>query len=140
VRPDFGDGLIRQSEHRNSGAAEMLYAERYSRSVSLLAGMEVQREVPRGLDLDRADAAGVFQPVTANNLTMNFYSPYAAVDGTLLRFLHYKQATARTPPRSTIRTSTAPRFRSPAGRLRGHRKGRSHFFRPRGARICPRYR
>lgn len=89
VRPNFGDGLIRQSEQRASNAEDVLYTERYSKALSLLAGVDVRREAPRGLNLDRADAAGVFQPVTSNNLTMNFYSPYAAVDGTVLRVLHY---------------------------------------------------
>jgi hypothetical protein len=89
VRPNFGDGLIRQSEHRNANSEDVLYAANYSRAFSLLAGMDLRREAPRALDLDRADAAGVFQPVTANNITIDFYSPYVAADGTLKRFLHY---------------------------------------------------
>src|SRR5258708_1977339 len=48
-----------------------------------------RREAPRALDLDRANEAGIFHPVTANNITINFYSPYVAADGTLLRILHY---------------------------------------------------
>jgi hypothetical protein len=94
VRPNFGDGWIRQSEHRNANGEDILYAERYSQAFSLLAGMDFRREAPRALDLDRvnpdrANDAGIFQPVTANNITINFYSPYVAADGTLLRFLHY---------------------------------------------------
>jgi hypothetical protein len=89
VRPNFGDGLIRQSERRNVNSEDVLYAANYSKAFAILAGMDLRREAPRGLDLDRADEAGVFQPVTANNVTIDFYSPYVAADGTLKRFLHY---------------------------------------------------
>ena len=89
VRPNFGDGLIRQSEHRNVNSEDVLYSESYGRAFTLLAGVNFRREAPRALDLDRVDAAGLFQPVTGNNITMNFYSPFVAVDGTLFRFLHY---------------------------------------------------
>jgi hypothetical protein len=89
VRPNFGDGLIRQSEHRNVNSEDVLYAANYNRAFSLLAGIDFRREAPRALDLDRVDAAGVFQPVTANNITINFYSPYVAANGTLRRFFHY---------------------------------------------------
>lgn len=89
VRPNFGDGLIRQSEHRNVNSEDVLYADHFNKAFSFLAGANFRREAPSALDLDRADEAGVFQPVTANNLLLNFYSPYLATDGTLSRFLHY---------------------------------------------------
>ena len=89
VRPNFGDGLIRQSEHRNVNSEDVLYAEQYSRAFSLLAGVNLRREAPRALDLDKFDDTGVLRPVTANNITLNFYSPYLAADGTLMKFLHY---------------------------------------------------
>ena len=89
VRPNFGDGLIRQSEHRNVNAEDLLYANNFSRSFSLIAGADLRREAPRALDLDRIDGLGRLTPVTANNLTLNFYSPYVAVAGTLTPFLHY---------------------------------------------------
>lgn len=89
VRPNFGDGLIRQSEHRTVNSEDVLYTARYSQAFSLLAGVDFRREAPRALDLDRANDAGVFQPVTANNITINFYSPYVAADGTVLKFFHY---------------------------------------------------
>ena len=89
VRPNFGDGLIRQTEHRNVNSEDMLYKESYSKAFSLLAGVNFRREAPRGLDLGKADEAGVFQPVTANNLTLNFYSPFVAIDGSLAHFIHY---------------------------------------------------
>jgi hypothetical protein len=89
VRPDFGDGLIRQSEHRNVNSEDVLYSENFSKAFSLLAGVNLRREAPHRLELDRADDAGLFQPVTANNITINFYSSYVAADGILARFLHY---------------------------------------------------
>lgn len=89
VRPNFGDGLIRQSEHRNVNSEDVLYTDRFSKAASLLAGVDFRREAPRELNLDKADAAGVFMPHTSNNLTINFHSPLAALDGTLLHVLHY---------------------------------------------------
>jgi hypothetical protein len=89
VRPNFGDGLIRQSEHRNVNSEDMLYTDRFSKAVSLLAGVDVRREAPRALNLDKADAAGAFIPDTSNNLTINFYSPFIAMDGTVFHALHY---------------------------------------------------
>ncbi len=89
VRPNFGDGLIRQSEHRNVNSEDVLYAERYNKAFSLLAGVDFRREAPRALDLDKFDEAGVLRPVTANNITLNFASPFVAIDGTLKNFLHY---------------------------------------------------
>jgi Carboxypeptidase regulatory-like domain len=89
VRPNFGDGLIRQSEHRNVNSEDALYTDRFSRSASLLVGMDVRQEAPRALNLDKADPSGVFIPETSNNVTINFYSPFAALDGTVLHVLHY---------------------------------------------------
>jgi hypothetical protein len=89
VRPNFGDGLIRQSEHRSVNSEDVLYTDRFSKAVSLLAGVDFRREAPHSLNLDKADAAGVFAPDTSNNLTINFYSPFAALDGTVLHVLHY---------------------------------------------------
>jgi hypothetical protein len=89
VRPNFGDGLIRQSEHRNVNSEDVLYADRFNKAVSLLAGVDLRREAPRALNLDKADPSGVFVPDTSNNLTINFYSPFAALDGTVFHSLHY---------------------------------------------------
>ena len=89
VRPNFGDGWIRQSEHRNVNSEDVLYAEHFNKTFSLLAGANFRRERPSALDLDRANEAGVFEPVTANNILLNFYSPYISADGSFLRYLHY---------------------------------------------------
>jgi len=89
VRPNFGGGLIRQSEHRNVNSEDILYAESFSKAFSLLAGMNFRREAPRALALDHITGNNVLQPVTDNNLTLNFYSPFVSADGTVLRVLHY---------------------------------------------------
>jgi hypothetical protein len=89
VRPNFGDGLIRQSEHRNMNSEDVLYTDRFSKAASLLAGVDFRREAPRALNLDKADDAGIFVPDTSNNLTINFYSPFVALDGTVFHALHY---------------------------------------------------
>ena len=89
VRPNFGDGLIRQSEHRKANSEDILYEDSFSKLFSLLAGVNFRREAPRDLALDHITNNNVVQPVTKNNLTMNFYSPFVAVDGTVLRFLNY---------------------------------------------------
>jgi hypothetical protein len=68
----------------------VIYTDRLTRNLSLLAGFDYRREAPRNLDLSRFDpAAAVFLPVTSNDLTMNFYTPYASLDGSLSRFVHY---------------------------------------------------
>jgi len=90
VRPNFGDGLIRQSEHRNANSENVIYSDRFNNAFSLLAGVDFRREAPRDLNLDHFDeTAGIFQPRTSNNLTINFLSPFAALDGTIFHFIHY---------------------------------------------------
>src|SRR5499427_9297605 len=89
VRPNFGNGLIRQSEHRNVNSEDILYADSFSKAFSLLAGMDFRREAPRALALDHITTDNVLQPVTDNNLTLNFYSPFVEADGTLIHLLHY---------------------------------------------------
>ncbi len=49
---NFGDGLIRQSEFRTVTGANAAYTSRLSDSLSLLAGVDYQRDAPRRLDLD----------------------------------------------------------------------------------------
>jgi hypothetical protein len=89
VRPNFGDGLIRQSEHRNANSEDVLYTEKFSKAFWLLAGVDFRREAPRALALDHITDANLLQPVTNNNLAINFSSPFLAADGTILRFVHY---------------------------------------------------
>src|SRR5207245_5278150 len=89
VRPNFGEGLIRQSEHRNVNSEDILYADSLSKSFSLLAGVNFRRDAPRALALDHITENNVLQPVTDNNLTLNFYSSFVAADGTVLHLFHY---------------------------------------------------
>jgi hypothetical protein len=89
VRPNFGDGLIRQSEHRNANSEDILYGDSFSKSFSLLAGVNFRREAPRALALDHITDNNILQPDTSNNLTLNFYSPFVSADGTILRVFHY---------------------------------------------------
>ncbi len=89
LRSDFGPGLIRQSEFRTVSGGNTTYVFKPRQEFSILAGFDLRRDAPRNLDLDRADAAGVFRPVTSNELTLGFASPFVAVDGALTHFLHY---------------------------------------------------
>jgi hypothetical protein len=89
LRSDFGDGLIRQSEFRTVTGGNASYLFRPNQTFSLLAGLDLRRDAPRNLDLDHADANGVFQPVTANDVTLGFVAPFLSVDGAATRFLHY---------------------------------------------------
>lgn len=89
VRPNFGNGLIRQSEYRNVVSGDVLYSERFNRAASLLAGIDLRREAPRALNLDKANSAGLFVPDTSNDITIDFTSPFAALDGALFHVLHY---------------------------------------------------
>ncbi len=96
VRPNFGDGLIRQSEFRTATSQSASYTDRLARNLSLIAGFEYRREAPRNLNLARFDqAAGTFLPATSNDLTINFYTPYASLDGSLTRFVHYNLGVRR---------------------------------------------
>ena len=89
LRSDFGDGLIRQSEFRTVTGGNASYLFRPRQAFSFLAGLDLRRDAPRNLDLDRSDSNGAFHPVTSNDLTLGFIAPFASVDGSLTRFLHY---------------------------------------------------
>jgi hypothetical protein len=86
--PSLG-GLIQQSEFRTVAGGGPLYVQKSRPWLSVLAGADLRRDAPRNLDLYSANAQGIFQPVTSNNLTLSFVEPYASVDGTLGRYLHY---------------------------------------------------
>jgi hypothetical protein len=91
---NFGDGLIRQSEFRTVNGEEANYIRKINRRFSLMAGSDYFRDAPRRLDLDHYDSTnlfvyGPFERVAANNVTLNFVSPYVALDGRVLPWLHY---------------------------------------------------
>lgn len=92
--PDFTQqpfigGLIQQSEFRTVVGGGPLYAQKIRSWLSILAGTDLRRDAPRGLDLRSANAQGIFGLVTSNDLTLSFVEPYAAVDGKLSRYIHF---------------------------------------------------
>ncbi len=89
LRSNFGDGLIQQSEFRTVAGGETAYLWKPRKAFSLLAGLDVRRDAPRGLDLKHADQNGVFQPVTSNDLTLGFIAPFLSIDGGVGRYVHY---------------------------------------------------
>lgn len=94
---DFGDGLIRQSEFRTVIGGSAVYKRAFSKTFTLLAGTDYQREAPRRDDLDHynfynpADpySYGSFIKVDGNNVTISPVSPYVAADGELSRYFRY---------------------------------------------------
>ena len=89
LRSNFGAGLIQQSETRNIFGGEAMYIQSVRSWLAVMAGVDLRRDAPRNLDLKRIDDAGVFQPVTSNNVTMSFVEPFASLDGTAGRYLHF---------------------------------------------------
>src|SRR5271168_4752674 len=94
---NFGDGLIRQSEFRTVSGGNATYLKKLGDSLSLLAGIDYQRDAPRRDNLDHYDffdptqpsVYGPFQKVSANNITIGDVSPYVAVEGAMARYFHY---------------------------------------------------
>jgi Carboxypeptidase regulatory-like domain len=94
---NFGDGLIRQSEFRTVTGGNATYVNKFGDSLSLLTGLDYQRDAPRRDDLDRygffdphqPNVYGPFEKVTANNITIGDVSPYIAVEGPLARYFHF---------------------------------------------------
>ena len=89
---NFGDGLIRQSEFRTATGGETTYVKKIGELLSIMAGMDYWREAPRRLDLDHyasndPDIYGPFQKITANNVTLNFLSPYISLNGRFTSWL-----------------------------------------------------
>ena len=89
LRSNFGDGLIQQSETRNGFGGESTYIQSFRPRLSLLAGIDLRRDAPRNLNLDRSENAIDFAPVTSNNLTLSFVEPFFSLDGLVNKFLHY---------------------------------------------------
>jgi carboxypeptidase family protein len=89
LRSNFGDGLIQQSETRNVAGGEAMYIQSVRSWLAVMVGVDLRRDAPRNLNLNKLDAAGIFQPVTSNNLTMSFVEPFFSFDGTASRYLHF---------------------------------------------------
>jgi hypothetical protein len=83
---NFGDGLVRQSEFRTAQGAQTVYQKKLGETLSMIAGVDYSREAPRRLDLDHYSSTdssvyGPFQQITANDVTLNFVSPFVSVNG-----------------------------------------------------------
>jgi len=91
---NFGDGLIRQSEFRTVTGGNANYIRKVNRHFSLMAGLDYFREAPRRDDLDRYSSTdplvyGPFNKVTANDITLNFVTPFVAIDGNIVPWLRF---------------------------------------------------
>ncbi len=95
LQSDFGDGLIRQSEFRTVAGGNTSFSQRINGKISFSMGLDLRQDAPRNAELARADANGVFQPVTLNNFTIGDVAPYASVNGTLSKFVSYSLGVRR---------------------------------------------
>lgn len=94
---DFGQGLIRQSEFRTVAGASANYVNKIAEYLSLLGGVDYEREAPRRDDLDhygffnpsKPSYYGPFTSVDANNVTIGSVTPYVAAEGALTRYFRY---------------------------------------------------
>jgi hypothetical protein len=94
---NFGQGLIRQSEFRTVAGGSANYVNKLTEYLSLLGGLDYNREAPRRDDLDRYpifNAAnpsdyGPFAPVDGNNVTIGSITPYIAANGALTHYFRY---------------------------------------------------
>ena len=94
---DFGQGLIRQSEFRTVAGASANYTNKITEYLSLLGGLDYNREAPRRDDLDHygffnSSAPvyyGPFTPVDGNNITISSATPYIGAAGALSQYFRY---------------------------------------------------
>jgi hypothetical protein len=94
---DFGQGLIRQSEFRTVAGGSANYVNRISEYLSLLGGLDYEREAPRRDDLDNYGFFspttpayyGPFTPVDGNDVTIGSVTPYIAAEGGLSHYFRY---------------------------------------------------
>ncbi len=93
---DFGQGLIRQSEFRTVAGQSTNYVNKIAEALSLLFGLDYQREAPRRDNLDHYNfytpgnfTYGPFTKVDSNNVTISSVTPYAAGSGALTHDFRY---------------------------------------------------
>jgi hypothetical protein len=93
---DFGQGLIRQSEFRTATGQGANYVNKIAESLSLLLGLDYEREAPRRDNLDHYNfytpgnsAYGPFTKVDSNNVTISSVAPYAAGSGAITHYFRY---------------------------------------------------
>jgi hypothetical protein len=93
---DFGQGLIRQSEFRTVTGQSTNYVNKFAEALSLLFGLDYQREAPRRDNLDHynfytpgSSAYGPFTKGDSNNVTVSSVTPYAAGSGAFTHYFRY---------------------------------------------------
>jgi len=93
---DFGQGLIRQSEFRTVVGQSTNYVNKLTEALSLLGGLDYEREAPRRDNLDHYNfytpgdfTYGPFSKVDSNNVTIGSVTPYAAGSGALSHYVRY---------------------------------------------------
>jgi hypothetical protein len=92
---NFGDGLIRQSEFRTVAAQSTSYVNKFSDALSVLAGLDWEREAPRRDNLDHYDnytgqfVYGPFTKVDSSDVTISSVTPYGALSGALGQHFRY---------------------------------------------------
>jgi hypothetical protein len=94
---DFGQGLIRQSEFRTVAGSSVNYVNKIAEYLSILGGLDYEREAPRRDDLDQygffnpanPGYYGPFSPVDGNNVTIGSLTPYIAAEGGFARYFRY---------------------------------------------------
>ena len=94
---NFGQGLIRQSEFRTVEGGSAAYVNKVAEWLSVLGGVDYEREAPRRDNLDhygffdpsQPGYYGPFTPVASNNVTIGSITPYIAAEGGLTKYLRY---------------------------------------------------
>jgi hypothetical protein len=93
---DFGQGLIRQSEFRTATGQSTNYVNKLAEALSLLFGLDYQREAPRRDNLDHYNfytpgnfSYGPFTKVDSNDVTISSVTPYAAGSGAITHYFRY---------------------------------------------------
>ncbi len=110
---DFGLGLLRQSEFRTVAGGSTNYVNKIAEALSLLVGLDYEREAPRRDNLDHYGPLvpptppdnnaciggffnsstpyfyGPFKQCAKNNVTIGSVTPYIAAEGALTPFLRY---------------------------------------------------
>lgn len=135
LQSDFGDGLIRQSEFRTVAGGNTSYNQQLNRKISVTAGLDLRQDAPRNAELARADANGVFQPVTLNTFTIADVAPYASINGALSQFVSYSLGVRRDEiffsntdkliPSSSYQINSG--LTSPRGTLAFHAPEKTHI-------------
>jgi len=135
LQSDFGDGLIRQSEFRTVAGGNASFNQQINKKISFLVGLDLRQDAPRNAELARGDASGTFQPVTLNNFSIGDVASYAAITGTLSKFVSYSLGVRRDEiffnnkdrlfPANSYQTTSG--LTSPRGTLTFHAPEKTHI-------------